>query len=174
MFLTLFACWRLYRGTLFDSRWLLWLFVVAVLPAVAANQTGWVAAEVGRQPWIVHPKMERTADGQIVRDGDGYVQYAEVEAPNGTRRIAGLQTTDGVSTAIRSQQVARSIVMFGLLYALLGVLWVYVLHRKIQQGPDPISGEEEAADSFLNVAAQRLDAQRSLGDASRSDSEEAD
>ena len=61
--------------------------------------------------------------------------------------------------------------MFGLLYTLLGVLWGYVLHSKIQHGPDPISGEEKAADSFLQVAAENFDAKLSIGDASRSDSE---
>ena len=31
------ACHRARRGTLFESRWLLWIFVFAVLPAVAAQ-----------------------------------------------------------------------------------------------------------------------------------------
>jgi cytochrome d ubiquinol oxidase subunit I len=162
--LTLYACWRLVRQTLFDCRWLLWLFVIAVLPAIVANQAGWIAAEVGRQPWIVHPEIERTADGQIVRDDEGFVQYAQVQEPDGTVRIAGLSTTAGVSTAIRSQQVLRSIIMFGLLYLLLGVLWVYVLHSKIQHGPEPVAALHEAHESFLQVAAERFDAKLSPGE----------
>ena len=43
-----------WRGTLFETRWLLWMFVFAVLGPQAANQFGWFTAEVGRQPWIVY------------------------------------------------------------------------------------------------------------------------
>lgn len=50
-----------WRGTLFETRWLLWVFVFAVLGPQAANQLGWFTAEVGRQPWIVYGLM-RTAD----------------------------------------------------------------------------------------------------------------
>lgn len=50
-----------WRGKLFTQRWLLWLFVVAVIGPYIANQTGWVAAEVGRQPWVVYGLL-RTRD----------------------------------------------------------------------------------------------------------------
>ena len=40
----------------------MWAFVFAVLGPYAANQAGWVTAEVGRQPWIVYEVM-RTEDG---------------------------------------------------------------------------------------------------------------
>jgi cytochrome bd ubiquinol oxidase subunit I len=51
--------WR--RGTLFETRWLLWVYVFAVLGPQAANQLGWFTAEVGRQPWIVYGLMRTTA-----------------------------------------------------------------------------------------------------------------
>ena len=51
-----------WRGTLFETRWLLWIYVFAVLGPQAANQLGWFTAEVGRQPWIVYGVM-RTAAG---------------------------------------------------------------------------------------------------------------
>jgi cytochrome bd ubiquinol oxidase subunit I len=50
-----------WRGTLFKTRWLLWIFVFSPLAAIAANEVGWVTAEVGRQPWIVYGLL-RTAD----------------------------------------------------------------------------------------------------------------
>jgi cytochrome bd ubiquinol oxidase subunit I len=50
------------RGTLFQSRWLLWICVFAVILPQLANQLGWLSAEVGRQPWIVYGLM-RTKDG---------------------------------------------------------------------------------------------------------------
>jgi cytochrome bd ubiquinol oxidase subunit I len=51
-----------WRGSLFETRWLLWIYVFAVLGPQAANQLGWFTAEVGRQPWIVYGVM-RTAAG---------------------------------------------------------------------------------------------------------------
>jgi cytochrome d ubiquinol oxidase subunit I len=42
------------RGTLFEKRWLMWVFVVAVVGPYLSNELGWVAAEVGRQPWVVY------------------------------------------------------------------------------------------------------------------------
>ncbi|MCB1126022.1 MAG: cytochrome ubiquinol oxidase subunit I, partial [Verrucomicrobiae bacterium] len=54
--------WFCWRGTLFQHRWLLWLLVFAVLGPQLANQAGWFAAEVGRQPWIVYGEL-RTSDG---------------------------------------------------------------------------------------------------------------
>ena len=59
--LTFYSLWRLWRKTLFQARWLLWLFVFSVPLPFIANQTGWVAAEVGRQPWIVY-NLLRTSD----------------------------------------------------------------------------------------------------------------
>jgi cytochrome d ubiquinol oxidase subunit I len=46
---------------LFETRWLLWIFVFAVLGPQIANQLGWLSAEVGRQPWIVYDLL-RTSD----------------------------------------------------------------------------------------------------------------
>ncbi len=59
---TLLASFLWWRGMLFQQRWLLWIFVFAVVGPYIANQTGWVTAEVGRQPWIVWGLM-RTAEG---------------------------------------------------------------------------------------------------------------
>ena len=52
--LTFYALWLLWRKKLFQTRWMLWLFVFSVPLPFIANQTGWIAAEVGRQPWIVY------------------------------------------------------------------------------------------------------------------------
>jgi cytochrome d ubiquinol oxidase subunit I len=51
-----------WRGSLFEKRWMLWLLVLSVLGPQIANQAGWFAAEVGRQPWIVQGLL-RTSDG---------------------------------------------------------------------------------------------------------------
>jgi cytochrome d ubiquinol oxidase subunit I len=49
------------RGTLPERRWLLWILVFSVLGPQIANQLGWFAAEVGRQPWIVYHVMRTPA-----------------------------------------------------------------------------------------------------------------
>ena len=54
-----FFCWR---EVLFRRRWMLWLLVLSVLGPQLANQAGWFAAEMGRQPWIVYGLM-RTPEG---------------------------------------------------------------------------------------------------------------
>jgi cytochrome d ubiquinol oxidase subunit I len=59
--LSVLGAWHWWRGTLFTRRWLLWLFVFSVLGPQLANQLGWFAAEVGRQPWIVQGLL-RTSD----------------------------------------------------------------------------------------------------------------
>jgi cytochrome d ubiquinol oxidase subunit I len=50
------------HGSLHERRWLLWVLVFSVLLPQFANQLGWFAAEVGRQPWIVYGVM-RTPEG---------------------------------------------------------------------------------------------------------------
>lgn len=59
--LTLYACWQWYRGKLFEQRWLMIVFAWAVFLPQIANQTGWYAAETGRQPWVVYGLL-RTSD----------------------------------------------------------------------------------------------------------------
>jgi len=59
--LTLTGLYFRWRGTLFEKRWLLWVFVWAVPLPYMANQLGWVTAEVGRQPWVVYGLL-RTSD----------------------------------------------------------------------------------------------------------------
>jgi cytochrome bd ubiquinol oxidase subunit I len=59
--LTIYASWLSFRNKLFEKRWLMWVFVWAVLGPQIANQTGWFAAEMGRQPWVVYGLL-RTSD----------------------------------------------------------------------------------------------------------------
>jgi cytochrome d ubiquinol oxidase subunit I len=59
--LTLYASFQWWRGKLFEQRWLLWVFVFAVILPQIANQVGWFSAEMGRQPWVVYGLL-RTSD----------------------------------------------------------------------------------------------------------------
>jgi cytochrome d ubiquinol oxidase subunit I len=60
--LTLLSLYLLWNKKLFDQKWLLWLFVFAAILPQLANQFGWYAAEMGRQPWVVYGLL-RTSDG---------------------------------------------------------------------------------------------------------------
>ncbi len=59
--LTTFATFLLWKGTIFNHKWLLWIFTFSLPLPYIANMTGWIAAEVGRQPWIVQGLL-RTND----------------------------------------------------------------------------------------------------------------
>ena len=59
--LTLFASFMWWKGKLFESKWLLKVFVLAVFLPQIANQVGWFTAEMGRQPWVVYGLL-RTSD----------------------------------------------------------------------------------------------------------------
>ena len=100
--LALLGTLLLRRGRLFRTRWLLWLFVPAVLGPQLANQLGWTAAELGRQPWIVQGLM---------------------------------RTRDGLSPSVGAGAVMVSLALFTVVYALLFVLFLFLLDQKIQHGP---------------------------------------
>ncbi len=90
-------------GKLFETRWLLRLFVPAILLPHMANMLGWTAAEMGRMPWTVY----------------------------------GLQTvSEGVSPNVKAGEIMASMVMFGIMYLLLGALFIYLIDRKIKRGPE--------------------------------------
>jgi cytochrome d ubiquinol oxidase subunit I len=54
-----------------------------------------------------------------------------------------LRTADAYSPVVSGGQVLGSIVMFGLIYGLLFVLFVYLLNEKIQHGPDEADLQHE-------------------------------
>lgn len=98
-FLGIFLWWR---GILFESKWMLWILTVAFLGPQIANQTGWIAAEVGRQPWIVYGL---------------------------------LRTKDAVSRVVSAHEVLASLALFTLVYFFLFSMFVFLLARKIKEGP---------------------------------------
>jgi len=56
------GCFFLWRKTIAEKRWFLWILVFSVLGPELANEMGWFAAEVGRQPWLVWHEL-RTPEG---------------------------------------------------------------------------------------------------------------
>jgi cytochrome d ubiquinol oxidase subunit I len=145
--LTLFASFLRWRGTLFEKRWLLCIFVPCVLLAVAANELGWAAAEVGRQPWVVYPGLQRDAAGNLLLDSHGLLQYRIAE---------GLLTRDAVSESVTSGQVIGSIAMFSVIYGLLLLVWLAVLNDKIHKGPQPLSPAQRTTGQSLAATVGKL------------------
>lgn len=125
---------------LFTQRWLLRIFVAAIVAPMAANQLGWMAAEVGRQPWIVYPAYDAA--------GGGY-------APMG-----GLRTADAHSKAVDATEVMVSIVLVSIIYLLLFVTWLFILDRKIKAGPespeDLAAAAERRKAGWVATAAARV------------------
>lgn len=114
-------CW--WRGTLWNKRWLLSLFVWAVLLPQIANQAGWFTAELGRQPWIVYGM---------------------------------LKTSEGLSKAVKANQVLTSLILFIVIYLLLFALFIYLLDRRIKTGPEEETPDEGLDDLSLDRGAQKV------------------
>jgi len=93
-----------WRGGLFRTRWYLYILIFSVLLPQIANQLGWISAEVGRQPWIVHHL---------------------------------LRTSNAFSKVVTGDQIWFSLILFIVIYALLFVLFLYLLNEKIKHGPEP-------------------------------------
>ncbi len=58
------------RKSLSHKRWLLWALMLAMPLPYIANTTGWMTAELGRQPWVVYNLM-RTADAHSLQVSAG-------------------------------------------------------------------------------------------------------
>lgn len=101
--LSLLAAWLWRRGRLFEQRWLMRVFVWAVALPQIANQAGWFAAEMGRQPWVVYGL---------------------------------LRTDEAFSRTVTANQIMFSLILFTVAYLVLLALFLYLLTRKIQHGPE--------------------------------------
>jgi cytochrome bd ubiquinol oxidase subunit I len=104
---------------------------------------------------VVHPPVSWNSDGTLKVDDTGHVAYDE---------SLGLRTVNAVSPVITAKQTLGSIIMFGLIYSLLFVVWVVVLNHKIQVGPEA-PGDHRVVmgpHTYLDTAARRQDHSGSL------------
>jgi cytochrome bd ubiquinol oxidase subunit I len=63
-----------------------------------------------------------------------------------------LRTSDGLSAVVKSHQVVASLIGFGLIYLLLFALFLFLLNRKIQHGPEPLEESESLPENWLKKA----------------------
>jgi cytochrome bd ubiquinol oxidase subunit I len=68
------AAFLLWRGRLFEFRPLLWALLLAVPLPFIANTAGWMTAELGRQPWLIHGVL-RTSAGYSAHVSGGNVLF---------------------------------------------------------------------------------------------------
>jgi cytochrome bd ubiquinol oxidase subunit I len=101
--------WFTRGGRTPGQKWFSWLALLTIPTPFLANSAGWVFTEMGRQPWIVVPNP--TGD-QLVR----------------------LTVRQGVSSHA-SGMVITSLVTFTVLYAVLAVIWFWLLKRYVVAGP---------------------------------------
>jgi cytochrome d ubiquinol oxidase subunit I len=75
--LGLLGAWLLWTGKLYTAKWyLFWLPFLIPLPHLA-HETGWISAEVGRQPWIIYGLM-KTANAASVVVSAGEIVFSLV------------------------------------------------------------------------------------------------
>lgn len=64
----------LWRRWLFESRWMLWILLLAVPFPFISNTAGWFTTELGRQPWIVYG-MLHTIQGSSTTVSAGNILF---------------------------------------------------------------------------------------------------
>lgn len=60
-----------------------------------------------------------------------------------------LRTADAVSPTLGTAEALFSVIMFVVLYIILGILFIYLLNEKIQHGPEPLEAVEAVPVSSL-------------------------
>ncbi|MCL1871216.1 MAG: cytochrome ubiquinol oxidase subunit I [Promicromonosporaceae bacterium] len=118
--LALWALWATRRGRMSDNTWLSRLGILAIPMPFLACSFGWIFTEVGRQPWVVAPN------------------------PTGIDEVR-LLTERGVSTAVPAGVMLASMIVFTLLYLVLGVIWYRLIHRYAIEGVPEVHDESPEA-----------------------------
>jgi cytochrome d ubiquinol oxidase subunit I len=112
--ITVLGAFLLWRGLLFHSRWFLTALYLSIPLPFVANELGWMAAEVGRQPWVVYG-------------------------------VEAMRTAKAASPAVSAGEILASLIMFAVVYAVMFVLWLFLLGKAIGKGPAPVGRQPHAA-----------------------------
>ena len=51
------ALYFLFKGTISENRWFLWIALLSIPLPYIASELGWILTEMGRQPWIIQDMM---------------------------------------------------------------------------------------------------------------------
>lgn len=66
-----------------------------------------------------------------------------------------MRTSQGLSAVVKANHVLASLIMFTFIYALLFAVFIYLLTRKIQKGPDSEEESEEMPPSWIAMMERR-------------------
>ncbi len=69
------SAFLLLRKKLFETKWVLWILMLALPFPYIANTAGWMTSELGRQPWLIHGLM-RTEHGSSNHVSTGNVLFS--------------------------------------------------------------------------------------------------
>lgn len=116
-------------GKIKDKRWLQRLLFVSPLFPFVAIVTGWVTAEIGRQPWVVYPSTS---------------------GPEGV----SLLTSDAISQSVSPVEVIITIVLFTLIYLFIFVAYVRIVAHFIKKGPDDGLQAVSSSEGGVQVASE--------------------
>src|SRR5271157_2418807 len=108
--LMLLAAWKLRRGTLFDSRGVLWALMLSLPFPYIANTAGWMTAEFGRQPWLIYGLM---------------------------------RTQAGTSPQVSAGNAWFTLIGFMGMYTMLSILFLFMVYRVIEKGPEGEVGSQQ-------------------------------
>lgn len=100
--LGLVGAWLLWTGKLYTARRYLFVLPFLIPLPHIAHESGWITAEVGRQPWIIYGLMK---------------------------------TADAASVVVSAGEILFSLIMFGLIYTLLFVMFVMLFLKIVKKGP---------------------------------------
>ncbi|MGK2902242.1 MAG: cytochrome ubiquinol oxidase subunit I [Mycobacterium sp.] len=128
MLFAMATLWLTRGGRIPRQRWFAWFALLTLPTPFLANSAGWVFTEMGRQPWVVAPN------------------------PTGDP-VLHLTVSQGVSHH-SAAMVLTSLIIFTAIYAVLAVIWFWLIRRYVVEGPlehdtEPIPptppGEDEVA-----------------------------
>ncbi|MCE5210073.1 MAG: cytochrome ubiquinol oxidase subunit I [Deltaproteobacteria bacterium] len=75
--LGLLGAYLLWRGKLYENKFYLFVLLFLIPLPHIAHETGWIAAEVGRQPWIIYKLMKTAGASSVVVTG-GEIMFSLV------------------------------------------------------------------------------------------------
>ena len=147
LLLALLATFRKKSAGLKEKRWWQWLMTISPVFPFIAIQTGWLTAELGRQPYSVYPSTS---------------------GPTGVE----LLTSDAISQSVSAVELCITIALFILVYLVIFIAWARTVKKFVDEGPRPapadgvlsnIGGTDDEGDIRLGAAEAAADASAAAG-----------
>ena len=132
----LLAAWGLWAtrgGRTSSNKWLSVLALVNLPLPFAAASFGWIFTEMGRQPWVVVPNLQALSAGSDLGS-------------------VNMMTDMGISPNVPAGQMLTSLILFTLLYGVLGVMWYILMKRYAVEGIHSSKAEKAKDDAPADLS----------------------